>query len=221
MGAREALRDPENFIRGNTVLTAPPLVPELRLHVAAEMLPIWQMTEEEMQQAGLPPPFWAFAWAGGQALARYILDHPEHVAGKNVLDFGAGSGIVGIAAAQAGAARVCAAEIDPVALVAIALNAQANNVELTCLEGDLTGEPGGAWEVVLAGDVCYEGPASRRIMGWLTDLNRSGALVLVGDPGRTYFPKTGMEKLISYAVKTTTELEDTDLRNTSVWRLMS
>ncbi|MFZ5834140.1 MAG: class I SAM-dependent methyltransferase [Pseudomonadota bacterium] len=211
--------DPAQFIRDHTVLTATPLVPEIRLFVASEMLPIWQMTEDEMQQIGLPPPFWAFAWAGGQALARYVLDNPELVAGKRVLDFGAGSGLAGIAAALAGASRVEAAEIDAIAIIAIGLNAEANHTEITALDGDIVGRISTAWDVVLAADVCYEGPASKRIVAWLDDLARTGVLVLMGDPGRTYFPKSGHEKLISYAVKTTTELEDTDLRNTSVWRV--
>lgn len=214
-----ALGDPAQFIRDHTVLTETPLVPEVSLYVASEMLPIWQMTEDEMQQVGLPPPFWAFAWAGGQALARYILDNPELVAGKRVLDFGAGSGLAGIAAMLAGAGQVSAAEIDPIALIAIDLNARANKVIITQLEGDIVGEIHTGWDVVLAADVCYEGPASKRIVAWLDDLARAGMLVLMGDPGRTYFPKSGHEKLISYAVKTTTELEDTDLRNTSVWRV--
>ncbi len=214
-----ALADPAQFIREHTVLTPTPLVPEIHLYVASEMLPIWQMTEDEMQQVGLPPPFWAFAWAGGQALARYVLDNPQLVAGKRVLDFGAGSGLAGIAARLAGAAHVEAAEIDPVAIIAIGLNARANAVAVTRLEGDIVGQKARDWDVVLAADVCYEGPASKRIVAWLDDLARAGVTVLMGDPGRTYFPKSGHEKLISYAVKTTTELEDTDLRNTSVWLL--
>lgn len=213
------LGDPAQFIRDHTVLTQTPLVPEISLYVASEMLPIWQMTEDEMQKVGLPPPFWAFAWAGGQALARYVLDNRALVAGKRVLDFGAGSGLAGIAAALAGAAHVSAAEIDAIAIIAMDLNARANNVVLIPIEGDIVGQITQHWDVVLAADVCYEGPASKRIVAWLDDLARSGVLVLMGDPGRTYFPKSGHEKLISYAVKTTTELEDTDLRNTSVWRV--
>jgi len=213
------LENPAQFIRQHTKLTATPLVPEIRLYVASEMLPIWQMTEDELAQIGLPPPFWAFAWAGGQAMARYLLDHPEVVAGKRVLDFGAGSGLAGIAAAMAGAAEVTAAEIDPIAMYAIASNAEANAVSLISVATDLVGEPNSGWDVVLAADVCYEGPASTRIMLWLHELANQGTVVLMGDPGRTYFPKSGHEKLISYAVKTSTELEDTDVRNTSVWRL--
>ncbi|MSP42459.1 MAG: methyltransferase [Alphaproteobacteria bacterium] len=214
-----SLGDPAQFIRDHTVLTPTPLVPEISLFVATEILPIWQMTEDEMQQAGLPPPFWAFAWAGGQALARYVLDNPHLVSGQRVLDFGAGSGLAGIAAMLAGASRVDAADIDPVAIIAIGLNARANNIILHAIEGDIVGQLARGWDVVLAADVCYEGPASKRIVAWLDELARGGVLVLMGDPGRTYFPKSGHEKLISYGVKTTTELEDTDLRNTSVWRV--
>ncbi len=213
------LGDPAQFIRDHTVLTKTPLVPEISLYVASEMLPIWQMTEDEMQEVGLPPPFWAFAWAGGQALARYVLDNPQLVAGKRVLDFGAGSGLAGIAAAKADAVLVTAAEIDPIAIIAVGLNARANDVAIVTVDRDIVGEISVDWDVVLAADVCYEGPASKRIVAWLDDLARAGVLVLMGDPGRTYFPKSGHEKLISYAVKTTTELEDTDLRNTSVWRV--
>lgn len=220
MNVKAALADPAQFIRDNTLLTPTPLVPEIHLHVSGEMLPVWQMTEDEMQQAGLAPPFWAFAWAGGQAMARYLLDHPQNVAGKRVLDFGAGSGLAGIAAMLAGAAIVTAAEIDPIAIIAIRINAEANRVRLTPVQKDLVGGANLGWDVVLAADVCYEGPASQRIMAWLNDLARAGVVVLMGDPGRTYFPKTGLEKLISYAVRTTTELEDTDVRNTSVWRLI-
>jgi predicted nicotinamide N-methyase len=148
-----------------------------------------------------------------------VLDNPELVAGKRVLDFGAGSGLAGIAAALAGAAKVSAAEIDPIAIIALQLNAHANKVMLASVEGDIVGQITQDWDVVLAADVCYEGPASKLIVAWLDELARAGVMVLMGDPGRTYFPKSGHEKLISYAVKTTTELEDTDLRNTSVWRV--
>jgi len=216
---KTATGDPAQFIRDHTKLTATPLVPEIALYVASEMLPIWQMTEVEMAQIGLPPPFWAFAWAGGQAMARYLLDHRQTVAGKRVLDFGAGSGLAGIAALMAGASSVTAAEIDPMAICAIAGNAAANGVSVTSIEADLVGGANLGWDVVLAADVCYEGPAAARILAWLRQLAGQGVVILMGDPGRTYFPKSGLEKLISYAVATTTELEDTDVRNTSVWRL--
>ena len=213
-------RDPADFIRGNTALHEAPLIPEIRLYLATEIVPIWQMTEEELEKSGLPPPFWAFAWAGGQALARYVLDNPSIVSGKSVLDFGAGSGLIGIAAAKSGANRILSADIDDFAVEAIKLNAAANAVEIAATTEDLAGVENRGWEVILVGDMCYERPLAERIEAWLRRLAGEGVEVLIGDPGRTYLPKSGMEKLVSYAVKTTRELEDTDVRNTSVWRLL-
>lgn len=215
---QQAESDPRGFVRANTVLSAPPLVPELQLHLASEVVPLWHMTETELNESGLPPPYWAFAWAGGQALARHVLDHAEIVRGRRVLDFGAGSGLVGLAAALSGAAHVTAAEIDSFAGAAIALNAEINGSAVEIVVEDLVGRPG-AWDVVLAADICYERPAAERIEAWLRDLARSGALVLIGDPGRLYLPKHGLECLATYSVATTRELEDTDLRRTSVWRV--
>ncbi len=220
-----ALRqDPEDFIRANTRLEAPPLVPEVRLHLASEVVPLWEATEEELAAQGLPPPFWAFAWAGGQALARYLLDHPEVVRGKRVLDFAAGSGLQGIAAKLAGARSVEAVEIDAFAVAACRLNAAANAVEVAVREADIVGsanpdEPEAHWDVVLAGDVCYERPAAERITAWLRGLAGDNCLVLMGDPGRTYLPRQGLERLIAYGVKTSRELEDSDLRNAVVWKV--
>ncbi len=216
-----ALAAPEDFIRANTRLQAPPLVPEIRLHLASEVVPLWQATEEELAREGLPPPFWAFAWAGGQALARYLLDHPSVVRGKRVLDFAAGSGLQGIAATLAGAASVEAVEIDAFACAACRLNAQANDAAITVRQEDLVGQNNPGWEVVLAGDVCYERPAAERITAWLRGLAGNGCLVLMGDPGRTYLPREGLERVIGYAVKTSRELEDTDLRNAVVWQVQT
>jgi len=213
------LQDPIGFVRDNTVLQASPLVPEIKLHVADELVPIWHLTEEELDKSGLPPPFWAFAWAGGQALARYILDNPDHVRGKRVLDFATGSGIVAVAAKMAGAAHVEANDIDPFSCAATKLNAEANDVQVDVLPQNLIGCDNRGWEVILAGDICYEQPLAGRVEAWLRGLAKGGAEVLIGDPGRTYLPKQGMEKLVAYAVKTTRELEDTDVRNTSVWRI--
>ncbi len=210
---------PEDFIRANTRLQHPPLVPEVQLYLASEVVPLWQATEEELAREGLPPPFWAFAWAGGQALARYLLDHPEVVAGKRVLDFAAGSGLQGIAAKLAGAASVEAVEIDAFACAACRLNAEANHAEITVEQSDLVGQANPGWDVVLAGDVCYERPAAARITAWLRGLARPDCLVLMGDPGRTYLPREGLERVIGYAVKTSRELEDTDLRNAVVWQV--
>ncbi|MGF1610224.1 MAG: methyltransferase [Kiloniellales bacterium] len=210
--------DPAAFVRANTLVQGTPLVPEIVLHLASEVVPLWQATEEELAQQGLPPPYWAFAWAGGQALARYLLDNPAMVAGKRVLDFAAGSGLQGIAAARAGAAAVTAAEIDPFAVAAIRLNAALNEVEIDVIEHDLVGRSS-AWDLILAGDVCYERPMAERVFAWLQALAAEGAEVLLGDPGRTYLPKAGLERVTAYAVKTSRELEDCDVRNAVVWRV--
>jgi len=219
LGLTRTAEEAEAFVRANTEVLTAPLVPEVRLHLASEVVPLWQATEEELADKGLPPPFWAFAWAGGQALARYLLDHPEVVRGKSVLDFAAGSGLQGIAAKLAGAASVVAVEIDPFACAACRLNAAENAVTLEVLEQDIIGAENQGWDVVLAGDVCYEGPMAERIDVWLHALAAKGTLVLVGDPGRTYLPKSGLERVIAYAVKTSRELEDTDVRNAVVWRV--
>jgi predicted nicotinamide N-methyase len=200
--------DPAQFIRENTALIAPPLVAEIRLHVATEVVPLWRKTEEELESEGIPPPYWAFAWAGGQALARYVLDHPREVAGRSVLDFGSGSGLVAIAAAKAGAARVLASDIDGFALAAIELNAAANGVSLESTADDMIGSRD-PWDVILLGDMCYERPLAERLLIWLGERARSGTRVLLGDPGRSYFPKTGVQKLATYRVETSQEIRET------------
>ena len=208
------------FILENTRLQAPPHTPELRLHLADEITPIWTLTEEALAEIGLPPPFWAFAWAGGQALARYILDNPAIVSGKRVLDFASGSGLVAIAAMKAGAASVLAADIDVFCEAAIGLNADANRVEVAFTETNLLDAPPPAVDVLLAGDICYERPMAEAVMAWLGLGRAAGATVLIGDPGRTYFPKAGLEKLAEYQVPTTRELEDMAVKRTSVWTLL-
>lgn len=213
------MTDPSSFIRANTALVSPPLVPEIRLHLATEVVPLWQLTEEELSLQGVPPPYWAFAWAGGQALARYVLDHPEIVAEKDVLDFGSGSGLVAIAAAKAGAQRVTAADIDAFAQSAIKLNAAANAAIVATTTADLIGSDGN-WRVILVGDMCYERPLAERLLEWLTDRAAHGATVLFGDPGRSYFPKAGVEKIATYSVQTTRDLEDREIRQTSVYELI-
>ena len=212
--------DARRFVRAKTVLAAPPLLPEIRLHLATEITPLWQATEERLAASGLAPPYWAFAWVGGQALARHLLDHPETVRKKRVLDFAAGSGVAGIAAARAGATWVEASELDPLALAAIALNAEANRVALDPLAEDVTAGADRGWEAVLAGDVCYERPMAERVIVWLRHLAREGVTVLLGDPGRAYLPKDGLRELASYTVPTTRELEDRDSREARVYRLL-
>ena len=192
--------DPADFVRRNTAIAAPPLVPEIRLHLATEVTPIWQATEQTLARSALPPPFWAFAWAGGQALARYLLDHPEAVAGRAVLDFGAGSGLVAIAAAKAGAAAVTAAEIDPFAAAAIAANAVLNGVAIEVVTTDLLDGDKRFWKLVTAGDVCYEQPMAERALHWLRVLAGRGSTVLLGDPHRAYLPGGGLCELARYVV---------------------
>jgi predicted nicotinamide N-methyase len=207
------------FIRSQTAIAPPPLTPEIRLHLASEVTPLWQATEASLAQQQLPPPYWAFAWAGGQALARYLLDHRDLVAGQDALDFGAGSGLVAIAAMMAGARRVTAAEIDPFATTAIAINASLNGVAIAVEASDVIGRTEAPWTLILAGDMCYERPLAERLAGWLKAKARGGAIILLGDPGRAYLPKTGLTELARYAVPTPLELEDRTERIGIVWRL--
>jgi predicted nicotinamide N-methyase len=206
---------PEAFITANAALMAPPLVPEIKLYLATEVVPLWRATEEELEKMGVPPPYWAFAWAGGQALARYLLDHPETVAGKRVLDIGAGSGLVAIAAGKAGAASVLAADIDAFSCAAIKLNAAANDCAILVTQHDLIGSAGD-WDVILVGDLFYERPLAEGLLAWLGKLNRPA---LLGDPGRNYFPKDQVERLALYKVQTSRDLEDREIRETGVYRL--
>ena len=212
--------DPASFVRRNTAVTTPPLVPEICLYLATEITPIWHATEETLARSALPPPFWAFAWAGGQALARYLLDHSAEVTGRSVLDFGAGSGLVAIAAAKAGATAVLAAEIDPFAAAAIAANAALNDVDITVQREDLLDTVDACWEVVTAGDVCYERQMADRVMRWLRRLAAGGSLVLLGDPGRAYIPSQGLVERARYVVPTSRELEDRDCREAVIWQVL-
>lgn len=207
------------FIRANTALMRPPHVPEVALYLADEAHDLWHRTEEQLAEIGLPPPFWAFAWAGGQGLARYVLDHPDTVAGKRVLDFASGSGLVAIAAMKAGAAHVIGADIDPFCEAAIRLNAEANDVTVSFAGADLVGHDDG-WDVVLAGDVFYEKPFADRLVPWFTALRQRGAEILVGDPGRSYLPKARLERLATYEVPVTRALEDAEVKRTTVWRFV-
>jgi predicted nicotinamide N-methyase len=209
------------FIRANTAIATPPLVPEIRLHLAGEITPLWHATEAMLERAGVPPPYWAFAWAGGQALARHVLDHPDLVRGKAVLDFGAGSGLVALAAAKAGARVVVAAEIDPVAAAAIALNAALNDVAIAVETTDVIGRAPVPWSRVLVGDMCYEQPLAERLVPWLCTLARHDVRVLLGDPGRAYLPADGLQALGRYAVPTPLDLEDRETREGVVWRVIA
>jgi predicted nicotinamide N-methyase len=213
--------DPASFVRGNTAIGTPPLVPELRLHLATEVTPIWQATEESLSRYGTPPPFWAFAWAGGQALARYLLDNPERVAGREVLDLCSGSGMVAIAAAKAGAARVVAADIDPFAAAAIALNAPLNGVTVAVETRDLLDRAAAGWGVVLAGDACYEEPMASRVIALLRRTAARGRLALLGDPGRAYLPREGLAERARYTVPTSRELEDREAREGVVYEVLA
>ena len=210
--------DANEFIRANTKLLTPPLVPEIVLHLAEESLPIWQKTEEELGEMNLPPPFWAFAWAGGQALARYLLDNPELVAGKRVLDLGAGSGLTAIAAMKAGAASVLAADIDRISLASIAVNATANDVAVATTGEDLLDDAPGDFGAVLIGDLFYERALAERAMAFIAKAETAGALILVGDPQRSYFPKDRFVALSDYRVPVTRELEDAEIKNSAVWQ---
>ena len=215
-----AIADRRAFIRENTRLLRPPMAPELRLHLADEAVDLWLKTEEELGEMGLPPPFWAFAWAGGQALARYLLDNPHIAVGRRVLDFASGSGLVAIAAAKAGAASVDASEIDAFALSAIEMNAAENAVAVTPRQGDLVGRDEG-WDLVLAGDISYEQDMARAATDWLEGLARRGAAVLIGDPGRSYLARERLEQIAAYAVPVTRALEDAEIKQSGVYRFKS
>jgi predicted nicotinamide N-methyase len=209
------------FVREHTGLGVVPFVPELRLYQAEDAIGLWEETEARHGGPGLAPPFWAFPWAGGQALARYVLDHPSLVAGRAVCDIAAGSGLVALAAARAGAARVTAVEIDPYATAAIALNATANDLDVTPLLTDLLAERAvvPVAEVVLAGDVFYNRDMATRMLAFFRAASDRGALVLVGDPGRAYVPTDVLERVAEYDVPVVRDLEDAEVRRTMVWRL--
>ncbi|MFJ6025092.1 class I SAM-dependent methyltransferase [Brevundimonas sp. NPDC092305] len=211
--------DAPAFIRDNTRLQPVPHAPEISLWLADEITPIWRLTEEELGELGLPPPFWAFAWAGGQALARWLLDNPGEVAGQRVLDFATGSGLVGVAAMKAGAASALCADIDPFCEAAVTLNAGANAVDLTFTGLNLLDTPPPDVDVICAGDVCYEKPMTERVLAWLQAAKAHGTRVLIGDPGRTYFPREGLTFLAEYRVPTTRELEDQEIKRAAVWAL--
>ncbi len=212
------IADISAFIRENTRILAPSYIPELRLHLADDAVALWQMTEEQLGELGLPPPFWAFAWAGGQALARYVLDQPEFVHGKRVLDVASGSGLVAIAAMKAGAADAIAVDIDAFAAHAAALNAALNDVGVETSDTDPVGKPTDA-DVILVGDLFYDRDLAPRVLDWLIGLQRDGKTVLIGDPGRTYLPRDKLDQIAAYDIPVTRALEDAEIKRAAVWRL--
>lgn len=215
------LVDPQQFIRANTALEAPAMVPEFRLYLASEITPIWQATEAMLDQIGIDPPYWAFCWPGGQALARHVLDHPDLVAGRTVLDFAAGSGVAALAAKQAGARRAIANDIDAMSLLACELNARTNGQTVDCDGRDLLAlEPERSIDVILAGDVCYEKPMAERVFAWLRKNAAAGKLVLLGDPGRNYLPTQGLAEIARYDIPTSLQLENRGMKETVVWRVL-
>jgi predicted nicotinamide N-methyase len=203
------------FIETQTAIKPVPHCPEIILHQADEAFSIWHATEEELQAQGAPVPFWAFAWAGGQALARTILDEPGWVRGRRVLDVATGSGLVAIAAAKSGAASVTACDIDPFCTHTVAINSALNQVKVNVLITDLIGQPVDT-EVILIGDLFYEQPLAKRVADWATGLARRGHTVLIGDPGRAYLPKS-LVKIATHTIPQTGYLEDRDATRTHVW----
>ena len=208
-----------SFVAHHTRLRRVEGVDGIRLHLADNVDAVWQATGEALGADGAPIPFWAFAWAGGLALARYVLEHPQEVRGRSVLDFATGSGLVAIAASQAGAALVTAADIDPFAEAAVAMNARANGVHLGFVRRDLLDEPAPDVDVLLAADTWYEGPLAERVLPWLRSAAARGTRVLLGDPGRRYLPASGFTELARYEVRTTTTLEDRDVLEARVFTL--
>ena len=210
--------DRRDFIRRNTRPMPVPQAPEITLHMADDATDLWEKTEADLGLLNLPPPFWAFAWAGGQALARYVLDTPDAVRGARVLDFASGSGLVAIAAARSGAGTVEAADIDAFARDAVTLNASLNGVAVSVRGDDLVGRDEG-WGTVLAADIFYERDTAQAVTAWLGRLSARGARVLVGDPGRSYFDASVFEELAHYDVTVMRSLEDADVKRSAVWRV--
>lgn len=196
-----------------------PLLPELRLHLVTRDAPLWQATDADLVRLGVTAPFWATAWAGGQGLARYLLDHPGEVAGKRVLDLATGSGIVAIAAMKAGAASVRATDIDAYAVEATRLNAALNGVTLQLVLGDVIDDPCDDIDVVLAGDVFYDRSLSLRSMRWFRELATGGKPVIVGEAGRYHRPKADLMPRGAYDIAETAEIEDDGVRHTNVYAI--
>ncbi len=206
------------FIIDNTKPLHPPLVPEIILRLAEESMPIWQKTEDDLGELNIAPPFWAFAWAGGQALARYIIDHPKICRDRQVLDLGAGSGLVAIAACLIGARTVTAADIDKLALAACRVNADANGVSFATVGDDLLARPPCHSEVVLVGDLFYERATADRVSAYIELAKASGSEVYIGDPQRSYFPRDRYRQVAEFAVPVTRDLEDAEIKRAAVWQ---
>ncbi|HVY13547.1 MAG TPA: 50S ribosomal protein L11 methyltransferase [Alphaproteobacteria bacterium] len=209
------------FIRQHSFIACPPLVPEIELHLAESITPLWRACEDFLQKPNVPPPFWSVAWPGGQALARLLLDGREDVKGKRVLDFASGSGLVAFAAAKAGAASVTANDVDPLAIAAIGLNAQRNNLDLNVLHDNLVGRDLVDYDLILAGDFCYEWPMAGYAVEWLRAEVKKGRRVIFADPGRPHAPRTGIKELWRVDVPASLEVEDAEVKNTGVFRLLS
>lgn len=208
------------FIKEHTVLAAPPLVPEIKLHLASEITPLWRATEASLAQEDMPPPFWSFAWPGGQALARFIMDHPQWIKDRRVFDFASGSGLVAFAAKMAGAKTVTANDVDPLAILAITLNAEANALEINTAQEDYVGKNMDEFDVILAGDFCYEWPMAGYAVEWLRLCVAEGKTVLIADPGRTYLPQEGIKALAHVDVPVSREVEDSAIKHTTIYQLL-
>jgi predicted nicotinamide N-methyase len=208
-----------SFVLRHTRLQPVPGTDRLRLHLADEVLPLWRAVQAELDDPDAPLPFWAFAWAGGLAIARYLVDHPDAVAGRRVLDLATGSGLCAIAAMRAGAASATGADIDPFAAAAVELNARANGVRVGFIGRDLLDDDPPEVDLIVAGDTWYEAPLAERVLPWLRRAERRGARVLVGDPGRRYLPVHELDEVARYEVRTTTELEDLALKDGRVYTL--
>jgi predicted nicotinamide N-methyase len=204
------------FVRRHTQLAPVPDVPGVRLHVAGDVMALTGLVSRELNQPDITLPFWAFPWAGGLALARHLIDNPEEVAGKSVLDIASGSGLCAIAAVKVGAASVQAVDVDPLSQAAVAVNSRANGVRVDFTHADLLDGPPPGVDVILAGDVCYEEGMADRMLAWLRLASAQGTRVLLGDPGRTYLPRD-LERIATYAVRTNRELESDDVRQTSIY----
>ena len=211
--------DRDAVVLARTRLQRPPAVPELELHLADDMDDAWASLQDELDDGTLPPPFWAFAWLGGQAVARHVLDDPELVGGRSVLDLATGSGLCALAARRAGATSVVAVDVDPYAVTAAGLNAAHNRLDVQVRHGDLLDAPPPEVDVVLAGDVFYDAQMAARVLPWLRDAARAGAHVVIGDPGRHYLPRALLRERAAYDVPTTRDLEGVEVKRVRVYEL--